>query len=1574
MTANSSFSTRLLPVAALALLLAACGGGGDGGDGGGDTTPDAITPFSFTTVENATAGEPVFSNEVTLSGFQAKQAIIVNGGSYCLNLDAENTNASELCSVLPGTVKAGDKLKLMMLASEEAGSEVTMDVSVGNTDDIRFTTSFSAVTRPDTSLPIGEIVVPKLIGIDTGEPGITDPVVIGDFVGVLEVDAAATGVRFSIDGGAFVDGPVNLRPGQSLVLEVEAGDAAGATRTVGLSFSSGDNVREATVEVQARDPDADGGAAPFSFTSHPDADPATLVATSAVIEGQFTNLPITITGGRYSIGGENNFRTDPGEISGGETLHVQVTSSDQYAAAARARVTIGSGASAVTRYFEVTTKNEPADSNRPDPFSFFKQALLEPGAIAESSQIAVTGFSDSLDVTIDPATPAAAEAQFAVVDGDNVGQFTTSASITPGQKLVVRAKAPAGFGDEHVVLINVGEGADQQTGRFTLATRARDTQPATFSFGDPAVAEPNSENVYGPVTITGFDGELPVAVEAPAAAEVKIIIDGSTVGAGPTITANQTLSVQVKAPAPGAEPHEIRVIVGEGGTATSDEFVVSSQDVMPEEFSFEVPAVTLPPETEVSSGEVTVADFVGELDLNVTVNSDLDVDLTVQVNGEAVTVFPTKVRANDTIELLTRALPRADDEFSVDVSVGSFVGATVTATFTVITADVQPDVFSFNPSVKPDADPGQEIVAISDPLSGFVGALTATAQNGTFRVLRGDAQGPLTTSSEVIAGDVLELHVLADAEIGGTSEATVIVGSGLNDRQATLLVTTTDNFGPDLFIDFPTPVSTTQSDTITLTGRWTDNDRVSELRMANSTGADDAISRHVFLEDGTWQMTVPLVPGNNIITVTAADPAANASAPATVTVNREVPFFNDPRSVVYDQENGANLMYVLDEGPLASIVEVNIDTNQRRIVAEERVDDGGVAIEQFSGKLLLDRALTGERRLLLLDTLPRGDDGSHHLIAVNASGGEVTDVAGGFVSGVSIETGPEAAVFIIGKLVGSEDKEIAVLRADLASGTVVEFSRPGPTTDRTGNGDPVWSGLIDLAFDSTRDVVYAIQGSLDEVNLTDDFLYSINLLTGDRTRLTSAGAIPVRPKAISVDVGGGAVYIVDSGTVSVTEGGETVSHVNPILAATPDGDNNANYVVIRSNTSGLSISEPRDLLLFERDAENILWVADRDEPEGVIEIPFDDPAGSIFPPVKTGEGIAFDDPGVLTLDAANNRLLAVTAMGIQGVSIADGYRGSFDLFTLSDTSMTLGGLALVDDELWVTVNSSNNGLGIIPTLGNGEEDAPSAILSVLADTTQFGNSSDLLVEDGRAFVATVEDVTPGDIDKVQEITLPESGVPSVKTAFTSPASGGSQKHLFRFDETRIIVGDRVDLFLMGDDNDDEDDLAQLQLIYPGDDGVLQEVSAYAYDSANKRLYMTGRIEDGADAAPFQFGWVDLNPLVTQTEGDLDPDDREFNVVIETGLDVNATPGYPTRIDQLLGFELDGVRQRLFALGGSGGDRNEVVVINLMAVAVDQDGNPGFDCETSEFNTESDCPLVRKQTGETVLISRSESGR
>jgi uncharacterized delta-60 repeat protein len=213
------------------------------------------------------------------------------------------------------------------------------------------------------------------------------------------------------------------------------------------------------------DPAEDTVPDPFDLVDLDDQPRNTLLTSNEVtITGINAPVPVTVTGGEYSVGCDpDGFTSSPGTVNEGDTLCVRHTSADQFQVVTATRLNVGG----FEESWLVTTL---AADTQPDPFSFEDVAGVRLSSVITSRPVTITGIT--------------APASISIVDGEYSvgcnGNWTSENGglISDGQKLCVRHVSSVRRGTDINTVVTVGGVSDT----FTSTTTTDKPLPGTSGF------------------------------------------------------------------------------------------------------------------------------------------------------------------------------------------------------------------------------------------------------------------------------------------------------------------------------------------------------------------------------------------------------------------------------------------------------------------------------------------------------------------------------------------------------------------------------------------------------------------------------------------------------------------------------------------------------------------------------------------------------------------------------------------------------------------------------------------------------------------------------------------------------------------------------------------------------------------------------------------------------------------------------------------------------------------------------------------------------------------------------------
>jgi len=291
-----------------------------------DSIPDS---FSFTSQTGIALNTLVTSNSITVSGIAVASAISITGGTYSVN-GGVYTSAS-------GTVANGDTVTVQLTSSGSYSTTTTSTLTIGGVSGI-----FSVSTIDDTT--------PDTFSFTASTGAATGTVITSGTITVSGINAATaisiTGGTYSINGGAYTSEAGTVNNGDTVTVQVTSGDYSATTSAV-LTVG-GVSSTFAVTTISDTVPDA------FSFTAQAGVALSTVATSNTItVSGIDAATAISVSGGAYSING-GAYTSDTGTVNNGDTVTVQMTSSESNSTMTSAILTIGD----VSGIFSVTTKSD----------------------------------------------------------------------------------------------------------------------------------------------------------------------------------------------------------------------------------------------------------------------------------------------------------------------------------------------------------------------------------------------------------------------------------------------------------------------------------------------------------------------------------------------------------------------------------------------------------------------------------------------------------------------------------------------------------------------------------------------------------------------------------------------------------------------------------------------------------------------------------------------------------------------------------------------------------------------------------------------------------------------------------------------------------------------------------------------------------------------------------------------------------------------------------------------------------------------------------------------------------------
>lgn len=203
---------------------------------------------------------------------------------------------------------------------------------------------------------------------------------------------------------------------------------------------------------------------------------------------------------------------------------------------------------------------QPDPDTTPASFSFTSLSAVAPGTVVTSEPVTIEGIDAAAPVTI-------TGGEYAI---DN-GTYTSGAGeINSGETITIQLSAADSHSTESTATVTVGG----VSATFTVTT-APDTTPDSLSLGAQDGAYGGVTYLSNTVVISGIEVAVPVSIEG-GEYTVGDGIDDTFTSAPGQISAGDQLTLRGTAPSQPASSQTVTVTLGEGESAVSSSFVITT--------------------------------------------------------------------------------------------------------------------------------------------------------------------------------------------------------------------------------------------------------------------------------------------------------------------------------------------------------------------------------------------------------------------------------------------------------------------------------------------------------------------------------------------------------------------------------------------------------------------------------------------------------------------------------------------------------------------------------------------------------------------------------------------------------------------------------------------------------------------------------------------------------------------------------------------------------------------------------------------------------------------------------------
>lgn len=386
-------------------------------------------------------------------------------------------------------------------------------------------------------------------------------------------------------------------------------------------------------------------------------------------------------------------------------------------------------------------------------------------------------------------------------------------------------------------------------------------------------------------------------------------------------------------------------------------------------------------------------------------------------------------------------------------------------------------------------------------------------------------------------------------------------GGGVLDPTPATFTWRIDQTPPTGAMLFPTPVSYTDSNTLTVRGIANDAYGLQSVRV-NGVLASTATSFN------TWSAAIPIAEGNNPVTVSVTDAAGNVTASAaSALVANGGPMLLQAGGADYDALRDRLVVTDIESHKLVSY---HAMTGIGQLLADFSKASANSALADVAVDAANDRALVvdwGQDALIAVNLM----NGDLQSVLSQGTGTGPTTLAPSF--GLAHDPAGNRAFVTVGGSVN------AVLSINLATGVRTIVSGPG-----VGTGT-AFSNPTGIAYDAT-----ASRLLVADAPSTGAAIYSVDLATGTRVVLsqspgTGTGPSMTAPLSIKLDVARNRLYVLDALTTNSVFSVDLATGNRSLIASPSVGTG-----VALNNGRGLAYQPSFSRLFVPQTAGNVVSI------------------------------------------------------------------------------------------------------------------------------------------------------------------------------------------------------------------------------------------------------------------------------------------------------------------------------------------------------------------------------------------------
>lgn len=716
-----------------------------------DTTPDV---FVFNDQTGVAINTTVTSNAITVTGITAAAGISVTGGNYSVNNGTFTTT--------PGTVNAGDVVRVRHVSSSLALSSTNTILTIGGVSDTFTSTTIGADTTPNafSFTDQANVAISALITSNT--------ITVSGINAATQISVA--GGSYSINNAVFTTATGTVNNGDNIrVRHTSATTPATSTNTT-LTIGGVSDIFTSTTIAADTTPN------PFSFIDQTNvALNTTVVSNQITVSGINAGASVSVSGGDYSVNG-GFFTSNPSLVNNGDTVRVRHVTSSVLGTTVNTMLTIGG----VSDVFSTTTG---AVDITPGPFSFIDQSGVPLNTSITSNSISVTSINS-------PAPVSVSGGEYRINNGAYV---TTAGQVNNGDSVSVRHVSSGASQTTTNTVLTIGGISDT----FSSTTLAVDTVPVQFTFVDRSDVALNTNITSNTIVVSGINASVAISVSGGS-----YNINGGVFTTLPGTVVNGDV-VSVRHTSSSALLDQVNTTLSIGPVSDTFTSTTLSGDTTPDAFSF-IDQLNVATNATVVSNTVTVTGINSAVPISIVGGQ-------YRINGGPQTTISGTVNNGDRVSVSHVSSALLATTTDTVLTIG---GVSDIFSSTTVGADNTPGQFTFVDQTNVDVN--TLITSNMITVSGINNAVSIEVVSGEYSVNAGSFTSAAGTVSN---GDTVQVRHTS-SQLFATSVTTVLVVGGVSDAFTSTTIdadTTPDTFTFNDPVDVNTNTLLTSS-TITVSG------------------------------------------------------------------------------------------------------------------------------------------------------------------------------------------------------------------------------------------------------------------------------------------------------------------------------------------------------------------------------------------------------------------------------------------------------------------------------------------------------------------------------------------------------------------------------------------------------------------------------------------------------------------------------------------------------------------------------------------------------------------------------------